>query len=462
VQDHRVASDVSWLRDRWVEAGAYETARYGTLNDLLIRALPDDFEIVRTAVLAVHREVAVALRDLSERIQRHRAAGDSARLRSRMTRLLVDEAETLESVRVPHRPLTEGVPPLDDAVNTEIQAISVELNGLVRRHHVKDQGTPPQLHLHGADAALARIARLLDGPASGAVLLSDPSGSDLLRLPDGQLIRHLPPAGLLVGIVGTSVATLDEGTAVLSLTPAYGGKATTIRDVRVVAPTSGGFLWLMGGNRMVWQVNAAGRQTVSPRRAPGFGFFGQATDEAIVLRSETEFASTATAWYPSTGRQTTLNECGVGGNRSSGHLLLLSNCQAGEAAGLTVLDTRTGQRRELPNPPGFTPWLGESAYVTADNRHVAVPLTRAGQDGLVRMGLLDLSTKRWTLLKTRGTPIASSADGRRIYFIDLDAADGNRGYRTWSFDDPVIRPLRVYGDQTELWLVPPEGSAGRA
>ena len=131
-----------------------------------------DEAIYREAIINVDREEAGALSSIATRLAHHGAAGsDVKRLRDRMASTVrLEVAALLDDARAPTATFRQ-VPLIAGQLLFESGKVDDLLKAACARHHVAAESTRAgQVDLHGADSALVRLSRVIDGPASGRVL----------------------------------------------------------------------------------------------------------------------------------------------------------------------------------------------------------------------------------------------------------------------------------------------------
>ncbi|MDX6286797.1 MAG: hypothetical protein QOG53_2282 [Frankiales bacterium] len=458
VQSHRTASDVRWLRDRWVEIGRYDDARQRVLTTIAAMAGRGDEALVRQGIAAIDHEVAAPLHGLADHVTRHSATGaDVRRLRDEISHFAsVAAAQLDDEARSPQSTINPAATSFSLLMFDTFNRVVEDLASTARKHGVSMTSHASIPPLRSTDGILARLARIVDGPVVGELLVVTPVDRRVLDLSTGRLLRTIPAVGNAPGefdsneVVGNAIWSLAANHR-LVLTSLADGSRHQVANIEVVASTIGGHLWVVRTDGRMMQIDTAGRVLVSPRKPPRSPLQFIIGSDRWVAFGSGEGTDTWVYWDPRTGTTVQHRACQDVPIVTPRLFVYPNHCSYPKPAdGIDLFDPDTGQSRAVKLPRDYT-YEGGRTAASLDGRHLALRLS--SQQVNSALAVLDVSTGRWQINEGVGEPMTWSADGKRLFITDVGGdvqATSNLG--TWTLADPVVRGLRIKGSDPGAFL----------
>jgi hypothetical protein len=456
-----VTSNLRWFRDTWASAETYDAARSNALNAVLIHTVPGDEAIYRSAVVAVDHQELTVLSHVTAQVARHGAgAGDVTRLRARMVSALRSEAAAVTADPPATKVSLHSLAGIPGRWTQEFLDVDQLLFRTLTRHRVSATSHPTAMTFTAGDKAAALLRHVIDQPLSGWVVVSGPElPAELIRLPDGatRALPQLPPNGP-DGVIGTTAYYFDVRAQEerLVLVGLLDGKIHTIRHVRGFAGAGTDHLWLQLDGGTVEQVDLDGRVTVQPHRAPPNVVLVAATESAVLMTSAGDPPVPTIAWEPTTGRTHRYSTCTQFRPATRTAVLVLNVSCDFESSTVTFAEPLTGNGPKLKAPRGYV--FVDDVRLSPDGRRLAVslqhPSTRDASP--THLGVLDLRTHKWTLIRTDANIRGWSKDSAFVFL----SAQSDNSVRLLVWSDAVPRPtyLRLPSDAENFWLVPGEST----
>ena len=467
VESHLADSAAGWLQRQWATATALDVSRVSAEQNAATRLGVGDLAVLAKAARALDREEVDRLGLVLEEVARHRTwNGDIHRaavaVRAALNAEISDLA--LDSVRAQGEvEQFQAAPTVFSAPTQERVARADALVGaMAHKHHAATSAS--KLRLASAVALEQRLSRVVDTPVDVRLAISHDGAVDVWDLRTGTLARTvaLPyadeePDGTVTPIGDALlVGGLDHPTLLMP-------GANPVRLPRTpfgVSSAGGDGVWDFTGDGRVLRFDANGHRVGPAYALPAGTESGSfvATADAIVVQiydpsgGDGLGSSRQAVWFPATGRQVPLTDVCDDSTAAAEHSVGYLDCAR---QSIHVLDLASGSSRSVRLPAGYA--VFSPLLLARDGRRVAVQLDPGQADGeddtKLRLGIADLKTGKWTLLRSPSSPLAWAADGSTLLVsTPVDSVGPSLaplGY--WQVGRPAVQAIRLDGIGQPLW-----------